>query len=154
MSDDESDVRLFPTSTRQLSLGVIANAGAVVVGLTADSTEWPVRFITVVVGVAVGFALGWNGHLLDVSAGLAIVVAVSVAMLTGTITLWLGFTAMMSVATGATPPASGPAQLSMMEVASAHSKSRIVVGSRCEQRGRYLDEEVPGWPRGAASADI
>ena len=102
MSDDESDVPLFPTSTRQLRLGVIANAGAVVVGLTADSTSWLVRVITVVIGLAIGIALGWKGQLRDVLASLAIVLTVSVAMLTGTITLWLGFTAVMSVATGAT----------------------------------------------------
>ncbi|MFZ1863425.1 MAG: hypothetical protein WAU39_04325 [Polyangiales bacterium] len=100
MSNDRSGARLFPVTTRQLWWGVVLNAGAVVVGLTADSSSWTIRVLAVAIGVAVGFALRLKDDAGGVLLSLAIVLTVSIAMLTGTITLWLGFISLTSIVTG------------------------------------------------------
>jgi hypothetical protein len=102
MSDGESDVPLYPTSMRVAWFAVVASAGAAVLGATADTTSWPIRVVVVVTGVAIGFALGWKSNLQNVLASLTFVLVVSAAMLSGAITLWLGFSAVMSAATGST----------------------------------------------------
>ena len=95
MSADESDGPLF---------AVVVNGVAALLGLTADSSSWPIRIAAVAIGLAIGFAVGWKWKASpwQLVATLVFVLAVSAAMITGTITGWLGFTAIMSGATGST----------------------------------------------------
>lgn len=110
------DVQPFSSSTAApkkslLVLVVVIDLAAVVAGVVADSQEhggsgnsWFIRVATVTVAVAVGYAIGWKGHsapIWQVLVSLMIVFVIGLAMLNGTITLWLGFTALMSAALGA-----------------------------------------------------
>lgn len=85
-----------------LFIGLVANFAAAAIGVTLADESWPIRIVTVVLGIAVGLAIGWKQDLWRVLAGIAIGVGISVAMLTNTIGLWLGFTALMSAAAGST----------------------------------------------------
>jgi hypothetical protein len=101
VDDYESDAALFPVSRSQLWFALVVNAAAVLFFVVADSTSWSIRILAVVIGVALGFAIGRTPtELGPVVAAIAIALAVSLAMVTGTITQWLGLTAIMSAATG------------------------------------------------------